>query len=349
MRRRSRQAVGWALGLFAAIQIASGLVLDYVTPLVRFPSAKAVLGVARKDPTPPEFAFFGSSRMGASVYHEDLDRELAVPGKPLPRTISMAVPAADAITMEFLLDQLLAKGPVPKWVVIEVSPETVNAENTWWMPLHVLRQLNWEHVPTHARAAVRGNAAWPYLEARLVPTYTYRKQIVAETKVTVRDWLPKPSTTPGAPPAAGADPTPLPLNWTEIIRAPDKTSNDQLAENSRLGASTTIRKSLTPYRVGGAVGAALERMLDRCRSAGVRVVLLGVPTCSPHRAGYTPPIEAEYDAYIQRLVVEYGCRYVDGRDWVPDAMFRDTLHVDVEGGKRFTRRLAREVLKPLVE
>ena len=106
MRRRSRRAVGWALGLFAAVQIASGLVLDYVTPLVRFPTAKAVLGVARKDPTPPDFAFFGSSDW-APIYHEDLDRELSSLGQPWPRTVSMAVPAADPITMEFLLDQLL--------------------------------------------------------------------------------------------------------------------------------------------------------------------------------------------------------------------------------------------------
>ena len=114
----------------------------------------------------------------------------------------MAVPAADGITMEFLLDQLLATGPVPRWAVIEVSPETVNAKNTWWMPLHVLRQLNWEDVPTHARAAVKGNAAWPYLEARLVPTYTYRKQIVAETKVR----RPRPAVEADATAAGGRPP-----------------------------------------------------------------------------------------------------------------------------------------------
>ena len=346
--RRSRAAVGWALGLFAAIQLAAGLYLDYVKPLVRFPSGKAVLAVARQDPTPPAFAFLGSSRTGASIYHEDLDRALAEPGRPWPRTISLAVPAGDAITMEFLLDRLLATGPVPKWAVIEVSPETVNAENTWWMPLHVLRQLNWEHVPTHARAAVKGKAAWPYLEARLVPTYTYRKQIVAETRLAVRDWLPRPTAGGGAGPAvATADPTPLPLNWTDIIRAPARTSDDQLIENSRIGARTTIRKSLTPYRIGGPVVAALERMLGRCRAAGVRVVLLGIPTCSPHRAEYTPPIEAAYDGYVRRVAAEYDCLYVDGRDWVPDTLFRDTLHVDVEGGKLFTRRLANEVLKGL--
>jgi hypothetical protein len=345
--KRSRRSVGWALGLFVAFQAATGWVLDYARPLVRFPSARSVLAVARQEPEPPAFAVFGSSRAGAAVYMEDLERELAEPGRPAPRVVSLAVPAGDAISMEFLLDQLLRTGPVPKWAVIELSPETVNAENAWWMPLHVLRQLNWEHVPTHARAAVKGHAAWPYLESRLVPTYTYRKQIVAESKAAVRDWRSRPAASPGAAPGAStADPA-APLNWSAIIQAPARPPDDQLFENSRVGAQTILRRSLTPYRIGGPVVDALERMLAKCRAAGTHVVLLGVPTCSAHRAEYTPPIEAAFDEYIQKLIAEYGCRYADGRDWVPDSLFLDTLHVDVPGGKLFTRRLARDVLKRL--
>src|SRR5947209_17141023 len=266
--RRARAAIGWAAGLFVAVQVAGGVFLDYAKPLVRFPSAKAVLAVARQDPTPPTFAFFGSSRTGAAVHSDVLDRELAQPGRRLPRSISLAVPAADGITMEFLLDHLLAQGPAPTWAIIEISPETVSAENTWWMPLHVLRQLNWEQVPTHARAAIKGNAAWPYLEARLVPTYTYRKQIIAETKVAVRDWLTRPTTQASADGTkmVGHDPTPVPLDWSDIIRAPAKTSDDRLVENSRIGASTTIRKSLRSYHIAGPVVAALERMLEKCRA-----------------------------------------------------------------------------------
>lgn len=346
--RQARKAVGWALGVFVAVQLASGLVLDYAAPLLKFPSARAVLRVARENPHRPEFAFFGSSRTGAAVHHADLDREIHVPGKPWPRTVSMAVPAADGTTMEFLLDQWLETGPVPQWAVVEVSPETVNTHNTWWMPLHVLRQLNWEHVPTHSWAAVKGNAAWPYLESRLVPTYTYRKQIVAEAKNAVRERLhPTAPALPPDPTVVRADPSPVPLNWTEIIKPKPRASDEQLMENSRLGAQTTIRKSLTPYRVGGLTAAALERMLGRCREAGIKVILLGIPTCSPHRAAYTPEIEAAYDGYIRTLMAGYDCLYVDGRAWVPDTLFLDTLHVDVEGGKLFTRRLAREVLKDL--
>jgi len=257
----------------------------------------------------------------------------------------MAVPAGDATAMEFVLDRLLDSGPVPAWAVIEVGPETVNAENAWWMPLHVRRQLTWEHLPTHARAAIKGHAAWAYLETRLVPAYAYRQQIVAESKATVRDWLARPTSSvpaAGSTTSSSSDPA-TPLDWSAIIRAPARPPDDQLFENSRVGARTTIRKSLTPYRIGGPVVAALERMLDKCRSAGVRVVLLGVPTCSAHRAEYTPAIESAYDEFIGRLAAEYGCRYVDGRNWVPDGLFRDTLHVDVEGGKLFTRRLGQEL------
>jgi hypothetical protein len=169
---------------------------------------------------------------------------------------------------------------------------------------------------------------------------------VAEVKADVRDWLPKRSA--GGGPAPRFDPSPVPIDWNDLIRAPAKASDDQLFENSRAGARTVVRKSLNPYRVGGLTSAALERMLGKCRAHGIRIMLLGIPTCSPHRDEYTPAIESIYDAYLQKLIIEYDCRYVDSRDWVPDKEFLDTLHVDDTGGKHFTRRLADEVLKPLV-
>lgn len=345
-RRRARAAIGWAAALFVVVQQGSGLVLDYARPLVRFPTAKAVLDVARQDPAPPEFAFFGSSRTGAALHPDQLSATLSEPGRPAPRVVTLAVPAGDAVSMEFLLDRLLATGPTPRWAVIEISPETVNAENGWWMPLHVLRQLNWDDVPTYAGLALKGNAGWIYLESRLVPTYTYRKQIVAETRAAVRDWLPTRRLLAAPVPRPSPRSPASPLNWSEIIQAPPKPETAQLLENSRVGAATTARKALRRYRVGGPVVAALERTLDRCRAAGVRVVLLGVPTCSAHRAEYTPDIEAAYDAYVHRLTAEYGCRYLDGRAWVPDTQFLDTLHVDPDGKEHFTQRLG-QALKGL--
>src|SRR5450432_3073753 len=83
--RRSRIALAWAVGLFVVNQAVTGWILDYAKPLVRFPTAKAVLAVARQEPKPPAFAFLGSSRTGASIYYDELEHALAEPGKPAPR------------------------------------------------------------------------------------------------------------------------------------------------------------------------------------------------------------------------------------------------------------------------
>jgi hypothetical protein len=109
------------------------------------------------------------------------------------------------------------------------------------------------------------------------------------------------------------------------------------------------RRWITPYHIGGVSSEALERLLARCRAEGIGVVLLGIPACSAHRAAITPEIDVEYTAYLDRVTREYGCRFVDARDWVPDANYLDALHVRSEdgGAKNFTDRLCREVLLKL--
>ena len=54
-----------------------------------------------------------------------------------------------------------------------------------------------------------------------------------------------------------------------------------------------------------------QRLLSRCRDEQVRVILLGIPACTAHRQEFTPAIEQEYLSYIERLVQEFGCRFVD--------------------------------------
>src|SRR5829696_3715572 len=149
--RRARAASLWGVVLFVGGQLAIGLVLDYRYPLTRFPSGGQAIAVARAEPRPPAVAFFGSSRTGAAVDVSRINALLkAEPGSP--RAVNLAVPTGDCLTSEFLLDQVLKAGVRPRWVVVEVSPETLNVQNVW-MTTHVIRQLNWEHVLSHAWAA----------------------------------------------------------------------------------------------------------------------------------------------------------------------------------------------------
>jgi hypothetical protein len=339
--RRSRAAAVWAVGLFAGGQLATGLLLDYRYPLVRFPSAGRVLAVAAAEERPPAVAFFGSSRTGAAVDAIEADRILAAESgrDPAPRVVNLGVPAGDALSAEFLLDQLLQAGRKPRWVVVEVSPETLNRRNLW-MSSHAVRQLTWEDVPTHWQTARRWHAGGYFAEARLVPVYTHRRQLVAEARSAARGWL---ALSAGG--AVGAD---GPLDWGDIIRPTDRPPDDKLIRQSREGVDQTVRRWLTPFEVAGVSPAALERVLGRCRAEGIGVVLLGIPACSAHREAITPAIDNEYRGYLGRVCREYGCRFVDARDWVADTDFLDTLHVRFDAGaKGFTGRLTREVLLKL--
>lgn len=341
--KRARAAWLWGALLFVGGQFAAGLILDYAFPLTRFPSGSQALAAAKAEPRPPAVAFFGSSRTGAAVDVAEANRVLAAgTGRDqAPRAVNMAVPCGDALTTEFLLDRLLKAGIRPKWAVVEVSPETLNFQNVW-MTTHVIRQLNWEHVISHWRTASRGRALWLYAESRLVPVYTHRKQIVKEVKQGVRDWLPA-SRGGGGGAAARA------LDWDDIIRPPDKPDQAEVLRRSRVGVESTLKRWISPYHIDGVSPAALERILARCRDEGIGVILLGIPACTAHRQAFTPEINAEYAAYMDRVTREYGCQFVDARDWVPDANYLDALHVRSEdgGARNFTDRFVREVLLKL--
>lgn len=341
-RKRSRAALGWTLGLFALLQLAAGLVLDYVRPLTRFPSAGRVVAHLDREPKPPAVVFFGSSRTGGGMQAREMNPLLAAafPADP-PRALNAATPGGDPITHEFMYDLVTARGLRPRVVVLEVWPEAFNKRNPF-VNLHAVRQYNWEDAPRYAADIVRSRSAWLYLQARMVPVYTHRKQILADLKDEARTAISLPPTNPGATPVRPLDAGPL--DWAAIIRtAPAgdaaRTAGDRAARND-------VHKWLTPYDMTGSGMAALERLLARCRADGVRVLLTTLPSATLHRDEYTPEIESQFVAYMDRLGREYGCRFVDARTWVPDGMFGDLLHLASDGGRVYTRRFAREALIP---
>jgi hypothetical protein len=339
--RRARAAALWAVGLFAAGQLAIGLALDYRFPLVRFPSAEQEISAAKAGPGPPAVAFFGSSRTGVGVDAGRLNRRWAAESgrEPPPRAVNLAVPCGDPIAMEFVLDHALAAGVRPVWAVVEVSPETLNYR-TPWVRYHVARQFTWADLPAYADNIWWAKSVDALTSSRLVPGFAHRREIVRQLKLAARARLP----------AASRRATWAGLDWQDVIRPPERLPDDKLLDLSRATARMTLRPWLTPYRIDGPEPAALERFLGRCRAEGIGVVLLGIPVTSAHRAEYTPEIRAAYGAYLDRVCRESGCRFVDASDWVPDRLFMDGGHVrDPDGKAAFTDRLAAEVVWGLVD
>ncbi len=192
-QRRARMVLLWGLGLFTVLQLTGGLLLDYCWPLLRFPSAGQVLAALQQTPA-PRVVFLGSSRTRVGI-------EQGVVGPLLSRYCSLSdlcpalnagVPAGDPITEEFLLRRLLDQGVRPDWVVLEVSPETLNQHNEW-LAIHVQRQLRWEHLPGYLVQACRSGQGMRFLAARFCAPFLHRQQVLLQTS---KLFWPEPTTQP---------------------------------------------------------------------------------------------------------------------------------------------------------
>lgn len=148
------------------------------------------------------------------------------------------------------------------------------------------------------------------------------------------------------PPKREPDEEGLTCDWEQLLRTPQEGVNvAALEEGSRAGA-VDLSQMLRRYRIGGPVDRALERLLARCRDRHIDAVLVGMPVTSFLRELYTPEIDAVYRDYMAWLCRQYGCRFIDWRDQVPDSDFKDIHHMRLPGAGRFSWRLTLEVLAP---
>ena len=306
-RKRSKRAIWWSLGLFFLGQALVGLALDYRFPLTRFPTAASVLERAAAEPKPPEVIFLGSSRTQTGVVVGEANRLLAEhKGRSAPHAFNAAVAAGDSYCAEFIFERLLAQGTKPRWAVLEVSPELLGARPPF-IGEHVRRQFTWEHLFTELPAMVKANSAGLYAEARFVPIYTHRRQIVRQSKEALREHVPlteASNPTPIAKPVAGASVRTDGFGETVPSFAPpstDPNADEVLLAQSKAGSERVVRRWLRNYRIGGPAPHALERTLARCQAEGIHVILMGIPACTAHRKEFSVEILASYHGYITDL------------------------------------------------
>jgi hypothetical protein len=344
-RKRPLRVLVWALGLFVAIQLGVGLVLDYGFPLMRFPSAARVLESLPADPSSVEVLFLGSSRFGAGIDAGEVGSLLETAGSPrrLCPVVNASVPAGDLITSEFLFGQLLDRGVRPRIVVVEISPETLNHYNEW-LGFHVVRQLRWEHVPAYWYETCRAGHGMRFLSARLFPLFQHRQLIL--------DWVRGPGTRERASPnACELDVKRRPdgreeLDWETLLRPPAAEVKPELKEWIRVTTEHQPRRWLRYFRIAGNSPAALERLLTECKRRQIEVLLIRVPVTTTHRETYTPAIEQEFQTFVGKLRRTHPCRFVDCVDWLADGLFIDNHHLNSAGQLYFSRLLTYRTLLP---
>jgi hypothetical protein len=338
---RKRTALLWALLVFMAVQFVAGLLLDYRWPMVRFPEAVRQLSIPHTAQHAPNFLCLGSSRFEGELLAPEITKLLRQQfGHERPLNVfNGSIGAGEPVAMEFMFDKLFKDGVRPKIVVLEINPDTVSRKSMW-VSLHIRRQLRWDNCLSYLPDIYRSGEIFRFLAMRLLPLYYYRLNIWSE----IREGPPRAGLAPEMTANAGASP----VRWDELLQTqprPLSLAEEALFEHG----AEWMNKSLNNYRVGGAAGAALERLVKKCRQNQMEVILVSPPISTYLRRRYTSEVNVPFAAYVRHLVERYDCSYVDEREALPDYLFKDVHHVSGEGGLYFSRLLTRQVLIPAWE
>jgi hypothetical protein len=347
-RQRGRSVLLWGLGAFVALQLTASVLLDYVWPQLRFPPFFAQAERAGAFPVAPSIVCLGSSRCGCLLDEDEIsDVVRRLTGDVQAQFFNAAVPAGDLYVNEKLLYELLQRGMRPRYVLIELCPESVHQQNAW-LTLHVGRQLRWDELPAYLLEVQRTGNALRLAGTRFLPLFALREQIRDHVASAAQGWY---GTFVGAEGAKAPRPVavlptgPMP-DWTKLSADALRDTKAEPSADTKINLQA-VAQELKAYRPGGNSALALERMVRRCREHGIEPILFGVPLSSAHRGYYTEAVERPYQEFLRAFAQRHGCRYVEYRDALPDQFFLDHHHASKAGRLLFSRRLGVEMLGPL--
>jgi hypothetical protein len=333
--RRGRTALVWAVAAFLFLQVALAVAVEGWLPELREPVyARKVSRLGqrvRAAPGAPVVLMLGTSRTAYGLHARYLEQRLARDTGAPAVVFNFGIGGAGPVAELLRLRRLLAEGPRPDLLLVEVMPpllagqDPVPPEARWLDPatvrigeLPVLKQL---HVPV-------GEFRHQWWLARPLPWYAYRLNILSYL---APNWLPFQYR---AEEFRALDEA----GWTA---APPRPGD---LETGLRNVQDTYAPYLNGFRLGGPACQALRETLDLCRRNRVNTALVVMPETTYFRSWYPPDALPQLRSYLEGLSREYAVPLIDARTWIGDADFLDAQHLLPRGARRFTRRLEPEVL-----
>jgi hypothetical protein len=122
----------------------------------------------------------------------------------------------------------------------------------------------------------------------------------------------------------------------------------QLLDQVRELAHREYAPSLKNYHLGGRGCEALRELLASCRRANVPAALVLMPEGPRFRSWYPPETWRKIEDWLEHLAGEEGVPLVNAREWIEEGDFLDSHHLLPHGADKFTARIGREYLLPLL-
>jgi hypothetical protein len=95
----------------------------------------------------------------------------------------------------------------------------------------------------------------------------------------------------------------------------------------------------------------IHKIIELAQEHGITVIFLEMPMPSRHREiFYSSPAWSKMRARLQSLSQQNECRYISASDWVADDKnFEDATHLNEQGAKQFSTKLAQTLSRPNYE
>jgi hypothetical protein len=332
--RRASQSLAWAAVFCLVLQVVVLAVVDGRHPELYDPEygQRLALLQARRAEQPgrPLLLLCGSSRTVVSFKPEVLP-PIGPPGRS-PLVFNFSHCGAGPLMELMLLDRLLREGIRPDWLVVEVLPPKLVHEG---LTLLVATAAGARDLPLLGKFLPQGKTYGRYLLERVISCRRLEAGLLGE-------YLPDAVASAEASTTMGIDR----LGGCSWLMA---SLGDAERERQRQFCRSQWSWLHQERQLSPESERALRALLDRCRNENIPVALVLSPEGREFQDLYSPEARAAVDHFCDELRRAYGVPVIDARNWLADGEFLDSHHVLRGGAEKFTRRLAREVLQPLVE
>jgi hypothetical protein len=338
--KRASRALAWSVLWFVAAQFAVRTAIHLRPELADREFGRKVAELRRMRaaaPDRPLVLMLGSSRVATGFRPGCLPRIGAEP-KQEPLLYNFAQVGSGPEMALLSLHRLVALKVRPDWVLVEFWPPTWTTQRSLkeFSEQINIAALDRESVRLLARYVARPRRLRrDWLAAQWVPLYFNRD-------VLLHRLAPALTLKQGEDDRRCRDLDRF--GWWSPTRAVDRTEHQRLVERYRRFYTPRLQS----FHIEPTPDRALRALLELCRREGIRASLVVLPEGSEFRTLYPPEALQDVTAYLARVERECGVSVIDARRWVGDDGFIDGHHLLPSGATVFTRRLAGEVLQPLL-
>jgi hypothetical protein len=226
----------------------------------------------------------------------------------------------------------------PDLLLVEVLPpflsSTFPVDDTRdaGMPANRLRWCDLALLKSHGADRTRPGLRRDYIENAAITLYSHRLTILNDVapRLLYSKWAKNPLIERLAP-----DP---------LLDSMPRQTRDSGRDFARSGYTPVLRD----FHLGGRNCEALRELLASCRQAGVPTALVLMPEGPDFRSWYPPEVWRQIQNWLEQVGREEGTTLINAREWIEEDDFFDSHHLLPRGADKFTERLGREYIQPLL-